>query len=258
MINISEGRNASTLAQLAQSAAKSLLDVHSDPFHNRSVFTLSGMNVYQDALALTTRAFDLLDLRQHSGVHPRIGVVDVVPFVPLGDTPMSEAARKSETFAKEISTRFLVPVFLYGKARTLPEIRREAFKSLAPDYGPSEPHPRFGAVAVGARPILVAYNLYLEEQSISGAKEIAARIRCNYFRTLGLATGDRIQVSGNLIDPLNHGIYEFYTSVTKYSSISQGELVGLAPLQVILETPKELWPKLGLSVEKALENRIAN
>lgn len=257
VINISEGSDPSVIAELNRAAGKSLLDTHSDPFHNRSVFTLYGLNVYRDAFALAEKAFELLDLSRHEGVHPRIGVLDVVPFVPIGDTWFSEALEARENFAREISTKFSVPVFLYGPNRTLPQIRREAFKTLEPDFGPPEPHPRYGSVAVGARGLLVAYNLYLVGHDLDQAKLVAKEVRSHCFRTLGLRVGKQVQVSANLVDPLNHGIYEFYTAVSRLSTISKGELVGLAPLKTIDETPKRLWRTLDLSKDKALEIRAS-
>ena len=125
VVNISEGNDLEVIAELANAAGKSLLDIHSDPYHHRSVFTLFGASVYKDVVKLTEKAFELLDITKHSGVHPRIGVVDVVPFVPLGDSDISDALQARQRFAQEISTRFSVPVFLYGPDRTLPHIRLE-------------------------------------------------------------------------------------------------------------------------------------
>lgn len=257
VVNISEGNDSAVIAELANAAGESLLDTHSDPYHHRSVFTLYGATVYDDVLALTEKAFELLDITKHSGVHPRMGVVDVVPFVPVGDIDLSEAVQARERFAQEISTRFSVPVFLYGPDRTLPHIRLEAFKTLVPDFGPSEPHPRYGSVSAGAREPLVAYNLYLSNPDLETAKLAANQVRCQHFRTLGLRVGDQVQVSANLIDPLNHGVYEFYQAVNSLAKISRGELVGLAPLRVIEETPKELWAMLDLSIDKAIESRAS-
>ncbi len=255
VVNISEGNDLELIAELAKAAGESLLDTHSDPYHHRSVFTLFGATVYSDVVKLTEKAFELLDITNHSGVHPRMGVVDVVPFVPVGDSDISQALQARQRFAREISTRFSVPVFLYGPDRTLPHIRREAFKTLAPDFGPPEPHPRWGSVSAGAREPLVAYNLYLSDPDLEAAKLVAKQVRCQHFRTLGLRVGDQVQVSANLIDPLNHGVYEFYRAVNSLVKISKGELVGLAPLKVIEETPKELWAMLDLSIDKAFESR---
>lgn len=255
VINISEGKDSSTIQTLAASVDRGLLDVHSDPYHNRSVFTLYGASVEEDAVSLTANAFELLNISDHIGVHPRIGVVDVVPFVPLEGTSFAEAEEACHLYAREISQRFEVPVFIYGKARTLPEIRKGAHVSIHPDYGPISPHPIFGSIAVGARQVLVAYNLYLPDTSIDEAKLIAKDLRSSYFRTLALQVGDKVQLSANLVDPLNHGILEFYSEVRSHTNVSHGELVGLAPRVVIEEVPANLWKRLDLSLDKSIEIR---
>lgn len=255
VINISEGTSASLIEELSKSAGVSLVDVHSDPFHNRSVFTLCGSNVYDDALSLTEKAFQLLDIRDHYGVHPRGGVVDVVPFVPIGTSDISEAIDACRRFSQEVSSKHSVPIFIYDTEHTLPFVRKNAFQNLLPDYGPNEPHPRLGWIAAGAREPLVAYNLYLSAADLSMARHVAHQVRSDHFRTLGLKVGDQVQVSANLVDPLSHGIYEFFLEVNDLANVSHGELVGLAPLKVIEETPKRLWKTLGLSLNAALEVR---
>ncbi len=258
VINISEGANRSIIADLAKSAGAALLDIHSDPYHNRSVFTLYGPDVYHSAILLTEKTFQLLDIAKHEGVHPRIGIVDVVPFVPWDGYPMAEAIKISRQYAFEVSDKFEVPIFLYGEHRTLPEIRKSAFSSIAPDFGPMIRHPRYGAIAVGARGILVAYNLYLKENDLELAKSVAAKVRSSYFRTLGLQVGNRVQVSANLIDPFNHGIFEFFSDVEELAEVDHGELVGLAPLDVIRNTPQQYWEKLDLSPKKSIEIRSSS
>lgn len=258
VINISEGTDRLVIEDLAKSAGAALLDIHSDPYHNRSVFTLYGPRSYQSAIMLTEKAFELLDIANHVGVHPRIGVVDVVPFVPLDGYPMAEAIKTSRDFAFEVATKFEVPIFLYGDHRTLPEIRKSAFTSIAPDFGPMTSHPRYGAIAVGARGVLVAYNLYLRDNDLELAKSVAAAVRSGYFRTLGLRVGNRVQVSANLVDPLNHGIFEFFSQVEALAAVDHGELVGLAPLNVIHNTPQQYWEKLDLSPQKSIEIRSSS
>ncbi len=258
VINISEGTDSSRLTELVHAAGTSLLDTHSDKFHNRSVFTLYGTDVYEDSLNLVRKAFQLLDLRNHVGVHPRIGVVDVVPFVPFGTSEIGDALLARDNFAKIIAAEYSVPTFLYGPNRTLPQIRREAFVGLAPDFGPSKPHPKFGSVAVGAREPLVAYNIYLAGSDLAEAKDIAKQVRSPFFRTLGLQVGNEVQVSANLIDPFNHGIHEFYEAVIALTHISRCELVGLVPLKVLENSPTALWDILDLDRAKALEIRAAD
>lgn len=256
VINVSEGSNREIISTISDAAGTSLADVHSDTYHNRSVFTLLGPLVYQDSLSLTAKAFELLDIRNHLGVHPRIGVVDVVPFVPIENTSMLEAIAIRHEYARHISQSYGVPIFTYGENRTLPMIRRNAFTALNPDYGPQQPHERFGAISVGARPVLVAYNLYLRSSNMAEAKEIAKDVRSDYFRTLALQVGDQIQISANLIDPLSNGILEFYSQVNRRSEVKHGELVGLAPLSVIENVPKVLWNMLDLSTKKSIEHHV--
>ena len=128
-------------------------------------------------------------------------MLDVVPFVPLGDTPMSAAVAARDEFAGWAAEALGLPCFLYGPERSLPDVRRGAFLTLGPDVGPSAPHPSAGAAAVGARRVLVAYNLWLVEPDLETARRIASAIRGDGVRALGLAVGDEVQVSMNLVDP---------------------------------------------------------
>ena len=183
VVNVSEGRRAGVLEVLGSAARPALLDVHSDPFHHRSVFTLAGAEAVR---GLAEAAVSLLDLRQHEGVHPRLGVVDVVPFVPLVGSTLADALEERNRFARWAADHLGVPCFLYGPERDLPEIRRQAWVNLRPDTGPDEPHPTAGAMCVGARPVLVAYNVYVDDVDLAGARRIAARIRGPHLRALGL------------------------------------------------------------------------
>jgi glutamate formiminotransferase len=157
VVNISEGCRRDVLDRLARCAGDHLLDVHTDPDHHRSVFTLAGPDVEEAARSLATAAVDAIDLRTHEGAHPRLGAVDVVPFVPLGPTPFPDAVAARDRFAAWAGASLHLPCFLYGPERSLPDLRRHAFRTLRPDAGPAEPHPSAGACAVGARPVLVAY-----------------------------------------------------------------------------------------------------
>lgn len=255
VINISEGKREDVIGSLSSAARFSLVDVHSDPFHNRSVFTLYGKDVIQDSLSLTRSAFSQLDLASHSGAHPRFGVVDVVPFVPLETSTLSEARVASMNYASQVSSEFNVPVFLYDHEVSLPEIRKYGFSAILPAFGPNIPHARYGAIAVGTRDVLVAYNLYLRAD-LESAKNVARLVRSHNFRTLGLQVGERVQLSANLIDPINHGIAELFAEVNALSEVENGELVGLAPASVIEAVPRSLWEILGLSREMAIEAHI--
>ncbi len=253
VINISEGRDFDLVDEIARAAGSDLLDVHRDADHNRSVITVVGADAPP---AVIKAAVQRLDLRTHSGVHPRIGVVDVVPFVPLEGSTYDDAVDARDEMSVWISNELHIPVFLYGPERTLPEIRRSAFTSLLPDLGPTEPHPTAGAVAVGARELMLAWNLWLSEPDLDLAKSIATSIRGPGVRALGLQVGDQVQVSMNLIDPLNVGPVEVYDRVAASAPIERAELVGLAP-QVLLDAVSESrWEQLDLSVESTIESRL--
>ncbi|MBW4030489.1 MAG: hypothetical protein HIU57_07410, partial [Acidobacteria bacterium] len=206
VVNISEGRDLEMLDHLSTSAGTSLRDRHRDTFHNRSVFTLinDADRLQRDVRHLIGAALARLDLAVHEGVHPRLGVVDVVPFVALAPDVFATAVRLRDLTAEWIATTHHVPVFLYGPVgggeRTLPYVRAHAFKDLAPDRGPARGDAHRGAVVVGARDVLVAWNLWLSGASLEQARRLAALVRRPGVRALGLRVGDRVQVSCNLFD----------------------------------------------------------
>lgn len=206
-----------------------------------------------------------LDLRRHEGVHPRFGSVDVVPFVSLRldteglvtDGPIAEGEAARDVFVAWASESLGLPCFAYGPERSLPEVRRNAFASVAPDAGPGEPHPTLGACAVGARPVLVAYNLWIDAD-LATARAIARTIRTGELRALGLQTGERVQVSCNLIAPFELGPAEAYDAVTaiaeKAGAVVTGtEVVGLVPERVLRNTPRDRWRQLGLDPGHTIE-----
>lgn len=156
VINVSEGRNQAILNDLAELCAGDLLDIHSDPDHNRSVFSLVGVDAPR---ALARAAVAALDINEHAGVHPRIGVIDVVPFVPLVNSTMHDALVARDEFITWAAAELGVPCFRYGTERTLPDIRKKAWTTLMPDAGLHVPHFTAGAMCVGVREPLVAYNL---------------------------------------------------------------------------------------------------
>ena len=253
VINISEGRDLDLVEEIALSAGSDLLDVHTDADHNRSVITVVGTTAPP---AVIEHAVQRLDLRTHDGVHPRIGVVDVVPFVPLAGSTYEDALRARDAMSSWIANELQIPVFLYGPERSLPEIRRSAFTTLQPDLGPSEPHPTAGAVAVGARELMLAWNLWLSEPDLDLATSIASSIRGPGVRALGLQVGDEVQVSMNLIDPLIVGPAEVYDRVASVTTIARAELVGLAPQSVLDAVNQDRWEQLNLSVATTIESRL--
>jgi glutamate formiminotransferase len=263
VINVSEGRDLEVLRAVAAAAGPTLLDVHRDPDHHRSVFTLGGQDdaVEQGARDLATAVVDRLDLHRHEGAHPRIGTLDVVPFVsldgpPVGDGPLPRALDARDRFVAWADGALGLPCFRYGPERSLPEIRRGAWGDLAPDAGPDAPHPRAGATAVGARRILVAYNLWLVEPDLSRARAVAREIRGPDLRTLGLAVGSEVQVSCNLIAPWSVGPAAVYDAVAARAGVARSELVGLLPAAILDATPRSRWSELDLAPSTTIEGRL--
>ncbi|MFZ9446492.1 MAG: hypothetical protein ACO277_10125 [Ilumatobacteraceae bacterium] len=255
VVNISEGRDVAFLAGLAELLRPALLDVHTDPHHNRSVFTLVGTEAPR---TLTETVVGRLSLDAHAGVHPRLGVVDVVPFVPLEGSGMTEAVAARDDFARWATETLQLPVFLYGPERTLPEVRRSAWKDLAPDTGGPVPHPTAGAVCAGAREVLVAYNVWLTGCTLEETRAVAARVRRPGIRTLGLQVGAHTQVSMNLVDLSVAGPRDAFDAVRAEcgGAVSHAELVGLVPQRVLESIPQGRWEELDLSADRTIEARI--
>lgn len=226
--NFSEGRSREVVESLAESvrrvAGVRLLHVTRDADHHRSVLTFAGTpeGVLEAALSCCSLAVERIDLSQHHGVHPRIGAVDVVPFVPLENLPMARAVAAAHEFGRRFATSRQVPVFFYGDAARTPEraalevVRRGGYEGLsrrlkgpawAPDEGPREFSPRTGATAVGARKVLIAFNVNLDADDLEAAREIARAVRARdgglpAVKSLGLPLPRRgmVQVSVNLVD----------------------------------------------------------
>jgi len=254
VVNISEGRRPEVVAAIAATAGRDLLDVHRDPDHHRSVLTVLGEAAPR---AIARAAVATLDLRDHDGVHPRIGVLDVVPFVPLDDATMAEAIAARDRFGAWAAAELALPCFLYGPERSLPELRRDAFRTLVPDVGPSRPHPTAGAAAVGARPLLVAYNLWLADADLASARALARAIRQPAVRALGLQVGPRVQLSMNLVAPDEVGPADVYDWTQARTAVAGAELVGLLPLAVLVRIDRERWAALDLGEERTIEARRA-
>ena len=254
VVNVSEGKDADVLNALRRAVQDHLLDIHRDADHNRSVFTLVG----EDAPRLLAgAAVGLIDISVHRGVHPRLGAVDVVPFVPLEGSAMSDAMAARDRFARWAADELGVPCFLYGPERTLPEVRRGAWSSLSPDTGPQVPHPTAGAMCVGAREPLVAYNLWLRGVSLADTREIARLVRTGNMRTLGLQVGDATQVSMNLVAPHIANPMHAFDAVSAHVQIDRAELVGLVPAGVLSSVPRGRWEELDLSEDRTIEWRLS-
>jgi len=260
--NVSEGRDPARLARLAAAvtatAGVRLADVHTDADHHRSVFTFLGSPgaVVNAALALADAVVAEIDMRDHRGIHPRIGALDVLPFVPLAGMTMAETVALAHAAGRTLAARHAVPVYYYGSAarrparRALRELRHGEYEGLAarlasaegaPDDGPARFDARTGAVLVGARDVLVAYNVWLADDDLAAARAIARTVRASggglpAVQALGLplASRGRVQVSMNLLDHRLTPIPAAFDRVREEAAraglgIDRGELVGLAP-----------------------------
>jgi glutamate formiminotransferase len=287
--NISEGRRPDIVARMAEliqdTAGVRLLDHSSDPSHNRSVFTLVGdaAGVERAVLTLFERAVADIDLRTHKGEHPRVGAVDVVPFIPIADATMADCVALAKRVGAEVASTFGVPVFLYEEASTNParrnleDIRRGEFEGLAaklsqpewaPDFGPKAPHPSAGAVVIGARMPLIAYNINLATDRLDVAKKIAAAIRQSsggfrYVKAAGFALEDRgiVQVSMNLTNYEKTPIFRVFEAVKREAerygvSILESEIIGLVPAAA-LNAAAEFYLRIGaFKPEQVLEYKL--
>jgi glutamate formiminotransferase len=253
VVNVSEGADRRVVDAIAAAAGPCLLDVHADAHHNRAVLTLAGAGVEASARAVAVEAVRRIDLRLHLGAHPRLGAVDVVPFVPLRGATLDDAVAARDRFATWAGAELGVPCFFYGPERSLPDVRRHAFTGLAPDTGPPVAHPTAGAMCVGARPALVAYNVWLApEVDVATARRVARAVRGPRLRALGLDVGGRAQVSMNLVDPLALGPAEAYDAVAALAPVAGAELVGLVPRAVLDAVPVARWALLDLSPARTL------
>ena len=260
--NVSEGRSRETLARLGRAItlvqSVRLASVHIDPDHHRSVFTFLGPPgaVQAAALSLARAVFETVDMRTHQGIHPRLGALDVLPFVPLRDLTMADAVAVARTVAERLAADHSLPVYLYGAAATAPERRsllavragqyeglptRLADPSWRPDYGPSRFDPRLGALLVGAREVLVAYNVWLDRDDVGAARAIARAVRESAGGLPALqAMGGRLerrgvaQVAMNLLDYRVTSLPQAFDAVRAEAArrgvgVRRAELVGLAP-----------------------------
>ena len=285
--NVSEGRRPETVERLAAAIRSTpgvrLLDYSADPSHNRSVYTLAGAGpaVGQAILALFAEAVAAIDLRAHDGQHPRIGAVDVVPFVPLDGTTMEECVALSRSVGAEVAHRFRIPVFLYEASAASPErrrleqIRRGGFEQLgarmtdpawAPDFGPAAPHPSAGAAVVGARPPLIAWNINLSSDRLDIARAIAATIRasggglaCVKAAGFRLAHRGLVQVSINLTNYAVTPMAVVFDAVRREAerhgvAILESEIIGLVPEAAVADAAALRLARFGPA--QILERRL--
>lgn len=289
--NFSEGARPevveSIVAKVRGLQSARILDLQSDASHNRSVLTLAGSpEALQGAvLALVEACLGAIDLRSHRGEHPRLGAVDVIPFIPLEGAAIADCVALSRQVGAAIAAAHNIPVFLYEDAAAAPhrkgleDIRRGQFEGLAaklkdplwqPDFGPSEPHPTFGAVVVGARMPLIAYNVNLSTDDVEIARKIAKGIRHStggyrFVKAMGLVVdinGKKVaQVSMNMTDftktPLFRVMETIRNEAARYGvSIAGSEIVGLVPSQALLDAAEHYLQLTGFSGKQVLETRL--
>lgn len=286
--NVSEGRRRDVIERLAKAIRDipgvRLLDETSDADHNRSVFTFAGDAdaVTASAHALVTAAYLEIDMRSHRGEHPRLGAVDVVPFVPLAGMTMEECVAVAHRFGHEVAERHKVPVFFYARAASrperirLPDIRKPQYEGLGellttthvPDAGPAVLHPRAGAIVVGARPPLIAFNIELDTPDVKIAKRIARDIRessggLQAVQALGFELTDppRAQVSMNLLDTSQTSLATVWREVERRANdagvaILRGELIGLLPLDAALQVTADALKLEGFDRSRVIESHF--
>jgi len=290
--NFSEGRRPETVRSIAEAiravATTCVLDTHIDPDHNRSVITFvaSPEHVVEAAVQAVKRASDLIDMRTHAGEHPRLGATDVLPFIPLAGVTMDDCVRLAHEAGRRIAHELSIPVYYYERAALRPyrvnleDVRRGALELLreqigtnperVPDEGLPLVHETAGAIAVGARPFLIAFNVVLRSDDIAIARRIAKTIRARggglpFVKALGfrLATRNCVQVSLNLVNYEVTGMEAAYDAIKHEAEalgveIDSAEIVGLVP-RAALNREAEYFSKLqDFSESKILENQIAN
>lgn len=283
--NVSEGSDAQTLDAIESAVAGRpgswLLDRTSDPDHERSVYTVVGPpDAAVGAMsALASVAIERIDMRLQRGQHPRIGAVDVIPFIPLGETSMDECITLAREFAEQVANRFALPIYLYAAAalrddrRTLAAIRRPGFEGLSaamrgeaggPDLGPARPHPTAGAVAIGARPLLIAFNIQLATSEVAVARRIAGRIRerdggLPAVQAIGLELLSQglVQLSMNLLDHQRTPLWRVWETAARMAAdegtgLLDSELIGLAPTAALLDVADHI----GVPASRGQEDRV--
>ena len=287
--NFSEGRDLEKIDKIVSpfraKAGVKLLDYSNDEDHNRLVVTVAGEPEALKAAVIEAIgvAIGLIDLNHHRGQHPRMGAVDVVPFIPIKGCTMDEAIALSKDVAKEVAQRYQLPVFLYEKSASAPHrenlaaIRKGEFEGMAekihqsewhPDFGPEERHPTAGTVAIGARMPLVAYNINLNTPSLEIAQDIAKKIRfigggLRYCKAMGVELKERgiTQVSINMTDYTKTALYRAMEMVRfearRYGvSVVGSEIIGLVPMEALIDTASYYLGLENFSMQQILEARI--
>ncbi len=287
--NISEGRRPDIVDIVVKAIATvpgvTVLDSSSDASHNRSVLTLAGdaSSLRAGVLALVEATLEAVDLRRHRGEHPRLGAVDVVPFIPIEGVTMADCVALARDVGAALAAQFALPVFLYEEAATTParrnleDIRRGEFEGLAaklaqpewaPDFGPATPHPTGGAVVVGARAPLIAYNINLATDRLDVAKKIAAAVRQSsggfrFVKAMGIPLADRgiVQVSMNLTNAEKTPMFRVFELVKREAArygvaVLESEIVGLVPSAALVASAEWYLQLEGFAPDQVLEQRL--
>lgn len=288
--NFSEGRRPEVIEAIVAAARAAegvrVLDVHSDAAHNRSVLTYVAppAQALEAAFAVVRAAVERIDLRAHAGAHPRIGALDVCPFIPLGETPMARCVELAHALGERVAMELDLPVYFYEEAarhaerRDLATIRRIGFERLrdligvdpayAPDVGPRRIHPTAGAIEIGARQVLIAFNVHLATADAAVAKSIARRLRASsgglrYVKALGIelhGTGET-QVSMNLTNYKASSVVTVMDLIRAEAArhgvaVTRSEVVGLIPLDALLDAATAFLQIDGLSHRQILDLRL--
>ena len=286
--NVSEGRRGDLIDRLADAIRATdgvrLLDRTSDVDHNRSVFTYAGEPdaVVRATHALIDVAYREVDMKTHKGAHPRLGAVDVVPFIPLAGVTMDECVELAHRFGREVAERHQVPVYFYAKAAKtpervrLPDIRKPEYEGLAalletthvPDAGPNRMHATAGAIVVGARPFLIAFNIELDSTDLKLAQRIAKEIRESsgglpavQAKSFMLTDPARVQVSMNLLDHTVTSLATVWREVEARATaagvkVLRGELIGLIPLDAVLRVAADSLKLEGFTRDRVIESHF--
>lgn len=287
--NFSEGRNLASIEKIISpfrgKKGVKLLDYQTDEDHNRMVVTVVGEPEALKAAVIEAvgRAIDVIDMRTHKGQHPRMGATDVVPFIPIKNIDMQETIALSREVAKETAQKYSLPIFLYEKSARHPErqnladIRKGQFEGMdakikqpqwKPDFGPAKIHPSAGATAMGARMPLVAYNVNLDSRDLKIVEEIAKKVRhisggLRYCKGIGIELKGRglVQVSMNMTDYTRTALYRAFELIKiearRYGvNVVGSEIVGLVPLEAIVDTAVYYLRLEDFSIDQVLESRI--
>ncbi|MCD6450969.1 MAG: glutamate formimidoyltransferase [Acidobacteria bacterium] len=287
--NFSEGKRKEVIDEIVNAVKETpgvrVLNISSDPSHNRSVLTMVGddKGLKQAVLTLFEKAVSLIDLTKHKGEHPRMGAVDVVPFVPVKGVTMDDCIALSKEVGKEVGERFKIPVYLYEESATtaerknLAKVRKGEFEGFfekikdpawKPDFGPTEVHPTAGVVAIGAREFLIAFNVNLGTNDIEIANKIARAVRhisggFRYVKALGMSLEDRgiVQVSMNLVNykktPIFRVVELIRAEARRYGvPVIGSEIVGLVPNDALLACADFYLQLEDFDPSQVIENRL--